>query len=364
MTTPAWHERLDVFHVDDLYSGLVDWVYPLTETVEEVHSGVLTYLKRSPVAAYDDSEFEELLRYDLPLACVAAILSYNHATAQQIAYMAGRGLDIVEATLDRLFRAGLVQEGFFAKAFAGANLYPGASPVYRLGDSARVSSWLGSMDSQRARSATLGSEIGRGPDNVRHNICATELACRLGEHHGDTFPLILGENSVSMKQLFKGNKVARKTQARADFAAVRADGLKVCFEVTNSVRIANLRTKVSRWAQVLKEERTGAVVFPLISDIPGGLDGLVEELVTTKALGVYASSFNHVASRIGFVDINQWFPQMGQTSLAWDSLTLRFGGQAGLTSLPLSEVECGSGDDTAAKMLKKAPQVLANPAAR
>jgi hypothetical protein len=290
---------------------------------------------------------------------LATILAFNHATSEQISFVVGRDVPFVEATLARLWRAGLVEEGYFVKSFSGTNLYPSAAPVFRLGDPSRVSSWLGSMGVERARGAHLGADIGRGPDHLRHNLCATELVCRLGEHHSDVFPLILGENQASMAHNFPNNKVAVKSQARADFVAVRNDGFRVCFEVTNEIRKAGLAAKVSRWANVLKAQRGAAVVFPFIGTLPAdGIDGLLAEMTSIKALGVYGDNYAHVAARIAFVAVEDWFPQMGLSTPEWDTLQLRVNSQEGVISTTVADFDATGADPAP---LAHTAMVLANP---
>jgi len=120
-------------------------------------------------------------------------------------------------------------------------------------------------------SVTAGHPWSTGGQYDRHNILSTEFGLRVAEQI--EVGAILGEKLSSVDLLAGsglGKKLSRSDSRRADGTIIRADGLRIVFELTATAS-ASFENKVRRWAQIISErplETSGLTVVFIAAPHP------------------------------------------------------------------------------------------------
>jgi hypothetical protein len=182
-------------------------------------------------------------------------------------------------------------------------------------------------------SVTGGLPWSSGGQYDRHNMLAAELALRAAEY----LPIgaVLGEKFASV-DLLAGSGIGRKVKnpdnRRADGVIVRADGMRIAYELTAAAS-ASFENKVRRWAKIISErplETSGLAIVFIAAPHPDrtvtGRDPRGEiyrrlSKVLTEFPGVGKDS---PAARIGVATWDEWLPARHEMSEEFFSLQADF----------------------------------------
>jgi len=188
-------------------------------------------------------------------------------------------------------------------------------------------------------SVTGGQPWSSGGQYDRHNILSTELALRAAEY----LPIgaVLGEKFSTVDLLCGtglGKKVKNPDNRRADGVIVRADGLRIAYELTASAS-KGFENKIRRWAQLITErplETSGLTVLFIAAPHPdrsrhSSADPRHEiyrrmSQILREFPGTGPDS---PAARIGIAHWEEYFPAKHQLSEQFFSLTADFALGAG-----------------------------------
>lgn len=168
----------------------------------------------------------------------------------------------------------------------------------------------------------------------RHNVLAAELGLRAAEY----LPVgaVLGEKFSSVDLLCGsglGKSVSRPDNRRADGTIVRADGLRIAYELTANAS-PFFRNKVRRWAKLLSAhplETSGLVIVFVTAPHVGGGKGKRHDPRndTYRAIADVLREFpgtgpDSPAARLGVAHWDQWFPARHQLSESFFTVTADF----------------------------------------
>lgn len=182
-------------------------------------------------------------------------------------------------------------------------------------------------------SVTGGYPWSHGGQYDRHNLLATELALRAAEY----LPVgaVLGEKFATVDLLAGsglGKTVKKPDQRRADGVIVRADGLRIAYELTATAS-ASFESKVRRWAQILANrplETSGLVIVFVAASHPerlsSGNDPRAEiyRRIAKVLKDFPGTGTDSPAARIGVASWNEWFPARHELGEAFFSLEADF----------------------------------------
>ncbi|QYF91430.1 hypothetical protein KY499_09250 [Arthrobacter sp. PAMC25284] len=179
---------------------------------------------------------------------------------------------------------------------------------------------------------TAGQPWSAGGQYDRHNVLAAELALRAAEY----LPVgaVLGEQLSSVDLLAGvglGKKLPRPDNRRADGTLVRADGMRIVYELTATTSQA-FENKVRRWAEVIAArplETSGLTVVFIAAPHPDRANHINASDPRTaiyKTIARVLKDFpgrgkDSPAARIGVAHWEQWFPDRHMVSE--DFLSLR-----------------------------------------
>jgi hypothetical protein len=149
---------------------------------------------------------------------------------------------------------------------------------------------------------------------ARHNVLNAEVSLRVAEHLSHLFPIVLGEGSAFAKILLPESKHRAPVYSVGDAVWIRQDGLRVIVETSNQA--SSMVTKIQRWAPTLSADANGSRSLYLLFVIPNRYSRLdwvkhtkkkLAEVVF-KELGSAGYDYRYLASRVGVIEWNEWFP--------------------------------------------------------
>jgi len=194
------------------------------------------------------------------LDLLAVVLGWGTVTVEQAMALAGHEhtFDTTNRTKDggpqparwsamprsvrRLFGAGLIERG--------TSLSPAATvPVaIRIKKGRALTAILRNLDADRLRWVTSGRKPEAPTHGDRHNLTASELACKLAEHTDVT--AVLGPRSSAHHDLDITGRTPPSRRA-ADLTVVCHSGLRIAVEVTCNGNPHSLRKKIVAWIELL-----------------------------------------------------------------------------------------------------------------
>lgn len=182
-------------------------------------------------------------------------------------------------------------------------------------------------------SVTGGTPWSSGGQYDRHNMLAAELALRAAEY----LPIgaVLGEKHATV-DLLAGSGVGRKVKnpdnRRADGVIVRADGMRIAYELTATASAA-FENKVRRWAKIISErplETSGLTIVFIAAPHPDrtvtGRDprGEIYRRLSKVLTEFPGTGPDSPAARIGVATWDEWFPARHEMSEEFFSLQADF----------------------------------------
>jgi hypothetical protein len=266
-------------------------------------------------------------RWGLKLAVLSTVDAYRTASVQQVQAITGAGMIAGRspATLSALFATGLLDLGRPASALVpteagrvGYLLRPSRTKVFER----RLAPLLTYPE---LVSITGGRGWMSGGFYDRHNVLSTELSLRVAELC--EVGTVMGEKFASHDLLF-GTGVGRaevESFSRGDGVIVRADGLRIVFEMTASLNASNVETqaKFDKWAALFDRDpfdANGTVVVFVVANQPDKPHASKVSVPMLRARIADAirrhPGSGRVRSRDRFfiVDYSDWFPQAGTVS--------------------------------------------------
>lgn len=193
------------------------------------------------------------------LDLLAVVLGWGTVTVEQALALAGHEhVSVPNATKDgrpqvarwsamprsvrRLFGADLIERG--------TSLSPAATaPVaIRIKKGRALTALLRNMDADRLRWVTSGRKPEAPTHGDRHNLMASELACKLAEHAD--IAAVLGPRSSAHHDLDITGRTPPSRRA-ADLTVVCHSGLRIAVEVTCNGNPHSLRKKIVAWIELL-----------------------------------------------------------------------------------------------------------------
>lgn len=183
-------------------------------------------------------------------------------------------------------------------------------------------------------SVTGGYPWSAGGQYDRHNLLSAELALRAAEY----LPIgaVLGEKFSTVDLLAGtglGKKVKNPDNRRADGTIVRADGMRIAFELTATAS-RSLENKVRRWAKLISErpmETSGLTIVFITAphpDRPKNKGGDPRHEIYRRVASVLkefpGTGTDSPAARIGIAAWDEWFPARHELSEDFFTLSADF----------------------------------------
>ncbi len=145
--------------------------------------------------------------------------------------------------LQRLWSADLIERGQLVTPRRGLPM------LWRPHVSTANDRFIARQDVADSMRMTNGMKWTKAPSGSLHNVLGTELGLRLAELCD--VATVLGESVCLMGRLDAAFTSDTRGRATADLAAVRPDGMRICFEVTVHQSRLGIRRKVRRWLDLL-----------------------------------------------------------------------------------------------------------------
>lgn len=326
-------DRLDPYW-DGLWEQGTQGVWSRYDEIQRQRQAKLGRLPGIAKMSEDDAWHHVLspVRWNEKLAALSVIDAFRTASIEQIAALTGSSMALSEqsALMAGLFNSGLVDVGRAAGNLAptiasrvGYLLRPARTKMFRQ----RLAPHL-TYPEYVSVTGGLGWQPGGFYD--RHNVLSTELALRVAELCD--VGTVLGEKFASFDLLF-GSGVGREpisTTARGDGLIVRADGLRIVFELTASLpATTDENRKFTRWAQYFDsasfESNATVVVFVVANPIntTSPIRPRQVRMRAREALSMYPGHGKvRGRDRMFMVSWDDWFPGPGECTEDFLSLAV------------------------------------------
>lgn len=260
---------------------------------------------------------------------LAALAHWHIADTAMVATITGMGYTHASEALHRLHVAGLVDRGE-----ASSRLYPAERPplLCRLAArdirhgtrlTRRVSEHFGMIPTlQEWFDVTGGVRPHGAPYGDRHNLLATELACRIVTERVPNVGCVLGEPLAATDLLLdpdlRGEQTGdQRLYRRGDLVVVRSDGLRVVLDI---VRLLNdqFDRKLGTWTQLLAQhppEDLGLVfvVVDARTRTPKAPTEKMLDRIASVRNESAVGAFERVNGRLLHARLGDWFTPTGIT---------------------------------------------------
>ena len=264
-----WWERDDPFWSAQLWARPPSWRFSSrrspAELVDETGRAVVRWI---PVPTFEVTRPRLLSRSPHVRRVVAALATWHHLSAKQLAAYLGYPATKISEILLPMYQAGLVERG---RHGMGSTRYH-TNFLYRLRDDRPLRCWLDALPAEDRLAVSAGRRVGARRSHARHDILACELGLRLAETQAG-IQAVWGEALCEAESLFDDPDAG---SFRADLGVVRADGLRIVVELCQARQRRDLVAKMVRWGRLLCRhtwDTSGTVVVFLNAKADDGEEG-------------------------------------------------------------------------------------------